>query len=329
MITYLDLKKFKFYFWFAFPSLKGPKATFASDPQVISKVFTPDQISSLEMKHKSLDANHSSYFLVVLNSHHEVSLHSIEEYPHLKDSIDLSNIYLSFSDPSSHSEYPGWPLRNLLSYVQKIFKAENNWNILCYRVKGRNPDVSLCFKIRIEETSDSNTCVGWEKNEKDKLVPRVVDLSHILDPVKLSENAVNLNLKLMRWRLVPELDLEKISELKVLILGAGTLGCNVARALLGWGVKNITLVDNSRVSYSNPVRQSLFHFEDCLMSGKQKAQAASDELKRIYPKVNSRGIELSIPMPGHPVTDSSQYHNHFIRSLMIPFNSFLKMTLLN
>jgi hypothetical protein len=27
-----------------------------------------------------------------------------------------------------------------------------------------------------------------------------------------------------------------------------------------WGVRNITLVDNARVSYSNPVRQSLFEY---------------------------------------------------------------------
>ncbi len=72
---------------------------------------------------------------------------------------------------------------------------------------------------------------------------------------------MDLNLKLMRWRLLPALDLEKISSTRCLLLGAGTLGCNVARCLLGWGVRTITLVDNGTVSYSNPVRQSLFKFD--------------------------------------------------------------------
>lgn len=78
---------------------------------------------------------------------------------------------------------------------------------------------------------------------------------------RLSESSVDLNLKLMRWRLLPSLDLELISQTRCLLLGAGTLGCNVARCLLGWGVRTITLVDNGSVSYSNPVRQSLYSFK--------------------------------------------------------------------
>ena len=77
------------------------------------------------------------------------------------------------------------------------------------------------------------TVVGWEKNERGKLGPRHVNLSDSMDPRRVAESAVDLNLKLMRWRLVPELDLESLAETKVLILGSGTLGCNVARGLMG------------------------------------------------------------------------------------------------
>ncbi|XP_019714674.1 ubiquitin-like modifier-activating enzyme ATG7 [Hippocampus comes] len=91
----------------------------------------------------------------------------------------------------------------------------------------------------------------------------------------------------MRWRLVPSLDLDKVVSTKCLLLGAGTLGCNVARTLMGWGVRHITFVDNAKISYSNPVRQPLYEFEDCLGGGKAKATAAVERLTKIFPGVVS------------------------------------------
>lgn len=49
---------------------------------------------------------------------------------------------------------------------------------------------------------------------------------------RLAENSIDLNLKLMKWRVVPDIDLDKVRVTKCLLLGAGTLGCSVARCLL-------------------------------------------------------------------------------------------------
>lgn len=89
--------------------------------------------------------------------------------------------------------------------------------------------------------------VGWEKNEKGDFGPRLANMRSSMDPRALASSSVDLNLKLMKWRMVPNLDLVKIASSKCLLLGAGTLGCNVARCLLGWGVRNITFVDNGKV----------------------------------------------------------------------------------
>ena len=65
-------------------------------------------------------------------------------------------------------------------------------------------------------------------------------------------------------------------------------------------------MDNGKVSFSNPVRQSLFAFQDCLDGGQPKATAAAATLKQIFPMVNSVGVTVNIPMPGHPISDATK-----------------------
>ena len=96
-----------------------------------------------------------------------------------------------------------------------------------------------------------------------------------MDERTLAKEAVDLNIKLMKWRLLPTLDIPKIQSTRCLLFGAGTLGCQLARNLIGWGVKNITFIDYSKVSYSNPVRQTLFEYEDTVKGGKPKAATAA------------------------------------------------------
>lgn len=73
----------------------------------------------------------------------------------------------------------------------------------------------------------------------------------------------------------------------------------------GWGVRKITFVDNGFVSFSNPVRQPLFNFKDCIGGGARKAYRASEALKEIYPGVESQGYAISVPMAGHPTTEEA------------------------
>ena len=40
--------------------------------------------------------------------------------------------------------------------------------------------------------------------------------------------------------------------------------------------------------------------KDCVVGGgRKKAMAAAESLKLIFPGVDTQGVELSIPMPGH------------------------------
>lgn len=54
------------------------------------------------------------------------------------------------------------------------------------------------------------------------------------------------------------------------------------------------------------VRQSLFNFEDCLEGGRPKAAAAAEALQRIFPGASAAGVQLSVPMPGHPLAAADE-----------------------
>lgn len=224
-----------------------------------------------------------------------------------------SEFIVGFADPCTMPQNPGWPLRNFIALLAcRRGPAVANMKILCWRDQVRigKRDTSHSVVLNVKLPSFSKTeipkCVGWEKNKQQKLVPRMVDLSATMDPERLAASSVDLNLKLMQWRLLPSLELNEISQTKCLLLGAGTLGCNVARCLLGWGVRAITFVDYGTISYSNPVRQTLFEFADCQNGGKPKAETAASALKRIFPGVNASSFQLSIPMPGHSVGQSPE-----------------------
>ncbi|KAM0747191.1 E1-like protein-activating [Meredithblackwellia eburnea MCA 4105] len=303
LLTFADLKKYKYHYWCGFPALlQKPGWESSGEWTTLEGALSEDESHSLYQ----YQATSKSF---VSLAHPTSGKKNLEFAPLTEATSFFANVAESertvvFLDPSSHPTAPGWPLRNVLSYLTNSHGI-SRIRIVAYRDSAEDHGKSRVSTISLKEAPEKVTLrpgvVGWEKNDKGKLGPRVADLAPLMDPTRLADQAVDLNLQLMRWRIMPSLDLEKVSRTKVLLLGAGTLGCYVARTLMAWGVRKITFVDSSTVSFSNPVRQPLFDFEDSLNGGKPKAQAAAAALKRIYPGVDSVGITLSIPMPGHPV----------------------------
>lgn len=227
--------------------------------------------------------------------------------------------YISFVDPSTYPENPSWPLRNLLVLIRQRYRLRKA-QILCYRdIQSRRDDPrSIILPVAMDEVDSMTTdgmpkVTGWERNIAGKLQPRMVNLAEYMDPTRLADQAVDLNLKLMKWRISPNLNLESIKDVSCLLLGAGTLGSYVSRNLMGWGVRRITFVDYGSVSFSNPVRQPLYEFKDCLHGGAPKALRAAESLKQIYPGVEATGHVLSVPMLGHPVLDEEKTRDDFAK----------------
>ncbi|KAK2464586.1 hypothetical protein APHAL10511_003375 [Amanita phalloides] len=320
LITYADLKKHKFYYWFAFPALVASPAWVIDDPRGWSSAshhFTHDQLVLILSQLKSRPSLLAFFLVRAPAGAAEIAL--VEEYATFFAQTPQDQQTIAFLDPSANPHNPGWPLRNLLAYLRALHPTStSSLRILCWRDTDP-PSSTSGWKsrfglIHVGPATDSSTqqaadarpsAVGWEKNTQGKLGPRLADLAPMMDPKLLANQAVDLNLKLMRWRILPALDLPKIAATRCLLLGAGTLGCYVARTLMAWGVRTITFVDSARVSFSNPVRQPLFEFEDCVEGGRPKAECAADRLGKIFPGINATGHMLSIPMPGHPISSSN------------------------
>lgn len=89
---------------------------------------------------------------------------------------------------------------------------------------------------------------------------------------------------------------------------SGEGNTNSPLVVQGWGVRHITFVDNAKISYSNPVRQPLYEFEDCLGGGKSKALAAVERLAKIFPGVVSeRSPAVGSQAAGHRVKARCDY----------------------
>ncbi len=86
---------------------------------------------------------------------------------------------------------------------------------------------------------------------------------------------------------------KKISLSKILIVGAGGLGCPAADYLSRAGVGVIGIADFDKVSLSNIHRQSMYHSKDI---GKFKVDKLYEKIKKINPhvKINKHKVKISI-----------------------------------
>ena len=193
----------------------------------------------------------------------------------------------------------------ILDYVALNYKDKKSFYLNKTNLILREDSKKLKLKalnFTINENKNLN-----EKIKTKKIMNTQINLKSFLSKDKIIEDQSKLNLKLMKWRLEPKLDLNLLSTKKFFILGTGTLGCNLARLLIGYGVKYITFLDYGHVSYSNLARQSLFTTDnfDSEDKGITKVEAAKINLLKIAPHTIIETIFIKVPMPGHFVTESA------------------------
>ena len=113
------------------------------------------------------------------------------------DDIAAEDQYVSFADPSTYPEYPGWMLRNLLVLVRRRWKLEKI-QILCYRDIQRRRDDANSIVLQVGLLQDPSTTpsrdilslsasdmpkvTGWERNGEGRVMNRIANLGEYMDP---------------------------------------------------------------------------------------------------------------------------------------------------
>ncbi|TID28831.1 hypothetical protein CANINC_002262 [Pichia inconspicua] len=286
ILSYADLKKYKFYYWVAFP-------------QILSNWSTVEILPNISYKCQTGETFDDQFYIL------DDGRKSIETLLEYKDHDSLKVLFI---DTCSYANTVSYVLRNFLAALS----VHNFKNVEVHVLKYNHQELNFTILL-VNDNYNQKSWIqnnlqvsGWERSLQGKLGPKIASLSSLIDPLQLATQATELNLKLMKWRLVPQLDLTIVKETKVLILGAGTLGSYIARCLIAWGVNKITFVDSGKVSFSNPVRQPLYVFDDCLKGGALKAETAASNLKKINPKLDAEGVFLDIPMIGHPIKNEEK-----------------------
>ncbi|KAL6574075.1 Autophagy protein 7 [Orobanche hederae] len=316
VISFADLKKWSFQYWFAFPALiLDPPATVV-DMKPANLWFSAQEVESVTTAcndwRNMCSTTDVPFFLVFISSNSDVTIKHLAEFEACQR--DSLKVLFGFYDPCHLPNNPGWPLRNFLWFIYRRWGLQKV-QFFCYRENRGFADLesslvgeaSIPNQQELRNYQNIPNAVGWELNNRGKKASRCISLANTMDPTRLAIEAADLNLKLMRWRQLPSLNFNVLSSTRCLLLGAGTLGCQVARMLMAWGVRKITLLDSGKVSMSNPLRQSLYTLDDCLNGGELKAIAAVKSLSRIFPAVEAESVVMAIPMPGHPVTNQEEH----------------------
>lgn len=91
---------------------------------------------------------------------------------------------------------------------------------------------------------------------------------------------------------------EAVAGGRVLVVGAGGIGCELLKNLVLTGFSHIDLIDLDTIDVSNLNRQFLFQKKHV---GRSKAQVAKESVLQFYPKANIVAYHDSIMNPDYNV----------------------------
>lgn len=194
ILSYADLKKYKFHHLFAFPAfISSPTWKMSAPVERLDAHQTSSLVESVNTWRYRNDSRQRGFFLVkrVEGAWEVASLGQFEQ-GFFGEDLDFEDKFVAFVDSSDYADSPAWPLRNLLVLVRKRW-GWNKVRVLCYRDShiGRHEPRSIVLNLELDTEEELGSLslgdempkmVGWEKNADNKIYPRVANLSAQMDP---------------------------------------------------------------------------------------------------------------------------------------------------
>jgi adenylyltransferase/sulfurtransferase len=106
-----------------------------------------------------------------------------------------------------------------------------------------------------------------------------------------TENSYNRYQRQIQLKEIGQIGQDKIAKAKVLIIGAGGLGCPALQYLAAAGVGTIGIIDFDVVETSNLQRQILYTIDDI---GKSKSITATKRLEALNPEIKTKSYNFQI-----------------------------------
>lgn len=225
LLAFCDLKHYKYRFWFGVPALQPSQPfTLAAPPVSLLQALGQHAAAVADACSEHAAAAGQPAWLVTMGSGGEVAAAPLTEWQCLQQGEERGEhqLYLAVADSSNLADHPGWPLRNLLLLVAARWRCRS-LRVLCLRQRQlrTDPADSLALTVQLPELPPGFSPAplgGWEANERGRVGPRAADLGPSMDPRQLAAAAVDLNLRLMRWRAAPTLDVGAIAGALVWVL---------------------------------------------------------------------------------------------------------------
>jgi molybdopterin/thiamine biosynthesis adenylyltransferase len=113
----------------------------------------------------------------------------------------------------------------------------------------------------------------------------------VSDVLDLVEEEAKRDGRFSRFQLIEWWDQQRLSEARVVVIGAGALGNELLKNLALLGVGNVFIADLDLIENSNLSRSVLYRAADC---GRKKAEVAAERARDIYPEMKTQPFHGNI-----------------------------------